>query len=618
MAKISINLKDGNVETPQDVIIGIDLGTTNSLSAYIVEGQPICIKDANSKNTLVPSVVYFPKNGGEPIVGQDAKQHLITEPERTIFSVKRLLGKSYQDLQEVQKNLSYNIIDDGQEHSLVKIEVDNRFYSPIELSAMILRHLKKRVETALNHSVSKAVITVPAYFNDTQRQATKDAGKLAGLEVLRVINEPTAASLAYGIGVNPDEQQTIAVYDLGGGTFDISILQLEGGVFEVLSTHGDTFLGGDDIDISIYNYLKNNYFKDREEDTTFRSELRIFSEKLKKELSYSSEASGECLGQKITFSRVLFNELIQPLVEKTLASCRQALHDAKLQVSDIHKVVMVGGSTRIPYLQEQVSTFFNQKVYDEVNPDEVVALGAAIQADILSGKRSDLLLIDVTPLSLGIETMGGLMDVIIQRNNKIPTQAGRHYTTSLDGQKNLKIAVYQGERDMVQHNRKLGEFVLKGIPPMPAGIPKIEVQFRIDADGILKVKAMELRSKVEQEVQIQSYYQISEEEMSKMLLDSIQHAAEDMKARALIEAENEANYILHHTASFIQQNEHHLTIEERVHLDTLSLALKEAIQSKEKDTIQSAIKKLNDYSAPIAHRMMDRHLIDAMKGKAIE
>ncbi len=615
MAKISINLKDGTAKKEETLIVGIDLGTTNSLVAFMKQGTPTAIKGQDNKHTLVPSIIHFLPNG-EKLVGNEAKEKLRTDPANTIYSVKRLMGKSYNDLSTVSEYLGYEIIDDDTE-SLVKIRVKDKFYTPVELSANILSSLKTRVEKELNQTVSKAVITVPAYFNDAQRQATRDAGKLAGLDVLRIVNEPTAASLAYGIGLSEEESKLIAVYDLGGGTFDISILQIHDGIFEVLSTNGDTFLGGDDVDRLLIDYwLKINardaqdYIKDKKKG----QELRLLAEKAKKVLSTDLLFKEQYDGMNCQIAREDFDKLIEPLVGRTLDSCKTALKDAGKTVSDIQHVVMVGGSTRIPHIKTSVSAFFKQPLFDSLNPDEVVALGAAIQADILAGNQKGMLLLDITPLSLGIETVGGLMDAIIPRNSKVPSRAARQYTTSVDGQVNLKVAVYQGERDQIADNRKLGEFVLKGIPPMPAGLPKIEIIFAIDADGILRVTAKELRSGVEQEIEIRSQYGISEEDMAKMLMDSITNAEADLKIRSLLEARNEANNVVLATQKFLEQNDHILSDEEKNKTLQLSVTLKETINDEDKDLINKAMADLNEYTTPIAHRAMDVHVADAMKG----
>lgn len=615
--KIPIDLKKGDVTESElkEVIVGIDLGTTNSLIAYIENDVPVTVKSIEGKNKLTPSILHFTENG-DIIVGDKAKDFLIAHPERTIFSVKRLMGKSYADVSQLNTSIGYEIIDE-ENATLVKIKIGQKFYTPVELSSEILKSLKKDAEKHLNTVVSKAVITVPAYFNDAQRQATRDAGKLAGLDVLRIVNEPTAASLAYGIGLDRTLQSNVAVYDLGGGTFDISILHIEDGIFEVLSTHGDTFLGGDDFDRAIINYWAEilDISDDRlKKETNLNQELRLKAEEAKKALSLKSEFTSEISGKKVTLTKDTFEDLISPFIEKTLKSCAQALHDSGLKGSEIDKIILVGGSTRIPLIKQKLETFFGLVPDASLDPDEVVALGAAIQADILAGNRKDILLLDVTPLSLGIETVGGLMDTIIPRNSKVPQRAGRQYTTSVDGQKNLRISVYQGERDLVEHNRKLGEFILKDIPPMAAGFPKIEVHFILDADGILTVKAKELRSEKETSVEIKSTYGISEEEMALMLIESIKNAEVDMKKRALLEAVNEANNVILAAEKFLKQNQEILSKTEYDQVVLLNEALKLSVQSGNKDEIEMAMKVLNDYSSPLAHRALDVNIQKALKG----
>ena len=607
-------MKSGEIEK-KEIIVGIDLGTTNSLIAFTKNGNTELVKDKYGKNTLVPSIIHFSEDNNL-IVGDEAKSKLLLFPERTIYSVKRLLGKSYSDLINHGHSLAYEIIDE--EDQLVKIKVGSKFFSPIELSAEILKYLKNRIEGEMNVIASKAVITVPAYFNDSQRQATRDAGKLAGLEVLRIVNEPTAASLAYGIGHKNEDEEKIAVYDLGGGTFDISILNIHDGIFDVLSTNGDTFLGGDDIDqLIIKHWVEKNPGLEAliQSDKSVAQSLRLKAEDAKKQLSTSDNFEAEELG--ISLSRNNFEKLIRPVVQKTLSKCRQAIQDSGLAINEIDRLIFVGGSTRIPFIKKSVSDYFNCKVSDHINPDEVVAIGAAVQADILAGNQDDMLLLDVTPLSLGIETVGGLMDVIIPRNSKVPLAAGRSYTTSVDGQKNLKVAIFQGERDLVEDNRKLGEFILKDIPPMPAGIPKIKVHFIIDADGILRVKALEERSGKETEIEIKSQYGISESEMGKMLLDSLKNAETDMKIKALKEAINEAESLILSAGKFIDQNKDILDSGEIETLNEMIKNLKSSIQTEDKDQINLDMKTLNEYSAPLAQKAMDKVLAEALKGKKV-
>jgi molecular chaperone HscA len=607
MSKISINMKAGKADKATDVVVGIDLGTTNSLVAYMKDGQPVAVRDSTGQGVLVPSVIHFAADGSASL-GVAAKQQLATDPENTIYSVKRLLGKSYADVKEQEQHLGYRIIDEPGDN-LVKIRARNKFYTPIDLSAMLLRELKRRAESELGVPIGKAVITVPAYFNDAQRQATRDAGKLAGLDVLRIVNEPTAASLAYGLGL--EQGQTVAVYDLGGGTFDVSILHIQDDIFEVLATNGDTFLGGDDFDRAIVDYWALQH------GIAPNAHLRILAEKAKKQLSANEAFQEEYKGVNYTIDKKTYESLIAPLVDKTLDCCQQALADAQLTTKDIERVVLVGGATRTPLVKREVARFFGQDVFDELNPDEVVALGAAIQADVLAGNQQNVLLLDITPLSLGIETVGGLMDVIIPRNAKVPNRAARQYTTSVDGQRNLKVSVYQGERDLVEHNRKLGEFVLRGIPPMPAGLPKIEIAFMLDADGILTVRARELRSNVEQSIEVRPSYGISEEKMAEMLLDSIKNATNDMQLRAILEATNEANNVLLATERFLSSNAAEMPDEAVAEMKHLADKLRQTLVKKDKDAINAAMDELNAFALPYAQAVMDSAIGEAMKGKKV-
>jgi molecular chaperone HscA len=629
MATVAINLATGTFQQ-EEIIVGIDLGTTNSLVAYVHPDsrQPVAIND-QGRGSIVPSVVHFPADGAEPVVGTEAREFLLTDPQRTIYSVKRLLGKSYRDLGTHATQLGYKVIDDNSE-GLVKIRVDDRFFSPIELSADILKELRARAEHALKTPVNRAVITVPAYFNDSQRQATRDAGRLAGLEVLRIVNEPTAAALAYGIGLSPDEEKTVAVYDLGGGTFDVSILRIQQGIFEVLSTNGDTYLGGDDFDRVVTEHWMAAFHLPAafQADPHLQQQLRLAAEMAKKYLSQHDDFTTQLTDESgqvfpVDLTRAQFNDLIRPLVARTIAACRQAVQDAKLVPEPaelaikLDAVLLVGGSTRVPLVHDAVSEFFGQPANNSLNPDEVVALGAAIQADILAGNRRDVLLLDVTPLTLGIETLGGLLDPIIPRNSKIPTKAGRQYTTSVDGQVNLKIAVYQGERDLVSQNRKLGEFTLQGIPAMPAGLPKVDVNFLLNADGILQVEAIELRSNTRQQVEIKPQYGLTDEQVEQMLMDSLVNAKDDVAARLLIEARTAAEQLLYQVGNFTKKNRQHLTEVELTATEVQVEKVRAALTGSERDPILKAMDELDELTRPYAERVMNISIQQAMAGKKI-
>ena len=618
MAKIGINIATGSLQKAE-MIVGIDLGTTNSLVAIIhpETKHPVALKEHDS-SSLVPSVVHFDVFGN-PEVGQGAKRFLETDPANTIFSAKRLMGKSYKDVSQSAGYFTYKVIDDNTD-ALVKVQVGSSFYSPTDLSSFILAELKKRAEHILKTPVTKAVITVPAYFNDAQRQATRDAGKLAGLDVLRIVNEPTAASLAYGLGLDKEGETTIAVYDLGGGTFDISILKITDGVFDVLSTNGDTYLGGDDIDRAIIDYWlaqKSIDIKVLQTNPNLLQTIRLSAEQAKKALSSSDQFETTIDGQVYQITKPVFEELIASIIGKTIECCKNALTDAKLNAGQIDAIVMVGGSTRIPAVKAAVASFFGKPVNDSINPDEVVALGAAVQADILAGNNKDFLLLDITPLSLGIETMGGLMEVLVPRNSKVPTQVGRQYTTHVDGQSSMRISVYQGERDLVKDNRKLAEFNLSGIPGMPAGLPKVDIQFLLNADGILVVKAKELRSGVEQIIEVKPALDLTDDQVEKMLQDSIENAAADMVLRALVEARTEGEQLLAVTEKFMAKHQSLLSTEEVTQTALALQALQLAITMEDKNLIQTKIEALNETTRPFAERAMDEAVKGALKGKSI-
>jgi molecular chaperone HscA len=624
MAKIGINIATGSLQK-EEIIVGIDLGTTNSLIAIIHPDtkKAVALKEHDS-TSLVPSVIYF-DHSGNVLVGNDAKAFLISEPDRTIFSSKRLLGKNYDDIKNNASFFAYSIIDEDV-NKQVKVKIDNNFYSPVDFAALILKELKKRAEHILKTTVKKAVITVPAYFNDAQRQATRDAGKLAGLDVLRIINEPTAASLAYGLGApstsqtDVEKEKIIAVYDLGGGTFDVSILRLHDGVFDVLSTNGDTYLGGDDFDNVIVQFWQKQLNITNEalqNNKSLAQALRLQAENAKIQLSSNETFSDFVEDKKVEITKQQFEEIIQPLIAKTITCCKAAMKDAGLQKSEIDEIIMVGGSTRVPIVKESVSTFFAKAVNDTVNPDEVVALGAAIQADILAGNNKDVLLLDITPLSLGIETAGELMDVIIPRNAKIPSTAAREYTTQVDGQVNMRISIYQGERDLVGDNRLLATLNMKGIPAMPAGMAKVQVSFIINADGILTVKAKELRSGVEQAIEIKPQLGIDDATVEKMLLDSMENAEADIAARALAEAKTEGEQLLKTTERFLQKNASFLINNELTETAEAMQALQLAITMSDKNLIQNKTEALNNISRPYAERIMDGAIGEALKGKNI-
>src|SRR5437870_5548076 len=593
-------------------IVGIDLGTTNSLVAIVEDGAPRVLPGRDG-GMLVPSVIYFDE-GGTTFVGNPAKEKMVERPRNTVFSIKRFMGKGIEDVREDLPLLPFEVAPES-EH-IIRLNIFGRDYTPPELSAFILRELKRNAETALGEEIKNAVITVPAYFNDAQRQATKDAGRIAGLDVLRIVNEPTAASLAYGL--DKRKQGTIAVYDFGGGTFDISILKLKDGIFEVLSTSGDTHLGGDDIDEILMRLVLNDL--SQRPDIHQLQAIRKAVNKAKEELSAANRA--DITVQELQYRREItreeFNKRIGPTIERTLRPCRQALQDAGLKPASIDEVVMVGGSTRIPLVRERVQELFGRVPHTELNPDEVVALGAAVQADILAGGRRDTLLLDVTPLSLGIETMGGVMSKIIPRNSRIPASASEMFTTFAEGQTNVKIHVLQGERELVTDSRSLAQFDLKDIPPMPAGMPRIEVKFLIDADGILSVTAQEQRTGKYQSIEIKPTYGLTDEQVEHMILESFEYAEADIEARLVIESRNEAETVLNATAKGTA-DEHYgeLSAEERAEISAAVQHLRQVMRSDNHQAIREGIERLSQATMKLAELIMNSAISKALKDKRV-
>ena len=610
-------------------VVGIDLGTTNSLVAYVRDGEPRVIRDS-SGDALVPSIVSLGEEG-TIFVGREAQRRLLTEPSRTVYSVKRFMGRGAEDVTDEIALLPFRV--GGEAGGVLRIGLGNREFTPPEISAFVLRELKQRAEEhfreqgEFDFEVDRAVITVPAYFNDAQRTATRDAGRLAGLEVLRIISEPTAASLAYGL--DKKNRGTIAVYDLGGGTFDISILKVEDGVFQALATSGDTHLGGDDIDRVLIELVLTDVGGVSSEALQAIRKAVIqakwdLSDHEQAEIRVEPQQAGLPAGYRRPITRAEFETMIRPLVDRTLGPVRQALSDAGLEPNEIDEIVLVGGATRTPLVRRLVAELFGKTPHSDLNPDEVVALGAAVQADILVSGRREMLLLDVTPLSLGIETIGGVVSKIIMRNSTIPASGREMYTTSVDNQTSVDIHVVQGERELVADCRSLARFKLRGIPPMPAGLPRVEVRFQIDANGILSVGARELRTSVEQSIEVKPSYGLTDQEVERMLIESFEHAQADFDARLLIEARNEAESVITATEKSLRRPDFaevtggELTGEEIAQIGRALADLKQVMSGTDREVIHEKTHALNHATRHLAEVMMNRSVREALAGRNVK